>query len=297
MAVLGPEMGAAPTAFDIATLEEGPSLWRYRARSLEIWIPGTILAIIVLACFLWPIIGNVPAPINGSPANANIPMWSPGHPFGTDSVGNDVFSRILYGGRVSIEVGLGANAVGLLLGGLIGMGSAYFGGLVESVIMRVLDVLIAFPALVLSLAVAEYLGPGELHVIWAISFFSVPAFARLARAQTLRLREQTFMLSAKLAGTRAPRTIVAHVAPNVVPQLLTFCFLGISITIILEASLSYLGLGVQVPKPSWGDMIAQGQQYLATNPNFVLVPSTFLLVTVVCINLLGDGIRARLARG
>jgi peptide/nickel transport system permease protein len=285
-------VSAPPEPEDLVT---GSSPWRGRARSLEIWIPAAVLAVIVLGCFVWPLVGDVPAPINGSILSANLPMWSSGHLFGTDPVGNDIFSRILYGGRVSIEVGLGANGIGLVLGGLIGIFAAYRSGWVESVIMRVLDVFIAFPSLVLALAIAEYLGPGELNVIWALSFFSVPAFARLARAQTLRLREQNFILAAKLSGTRAPRVIFAHIAPNVIPQLLTFSFLGISITIILEASLSFLGLGVRLPEPSWGDMISQGQEYLSSNPNLVLVPSAFLLVTVVSINVLGDGIRARWA--
>jgi peptide/nickel transport system permease protein len=161
------------------------------------------------------------------------------------------------------------------------------------VIMRVLDVFIAFPSLVLALAIAEYLGPGELNVIWALSFFSVPAFARLARAQTLRLRESNFILAARLSGTRSGRVIFAHIIPNVISQLVTFSFLGVSITIILEASLSFLGLGVRLPNPSWGDMISQGQEYLSSNPDLVLIPSAFLFATVVALNVLGDGLRAR----
>jgi peptide/nickel transport system permease protein len=287
---------------DLSTLppdpwdEEGGGKWGSRARSLEIWIPGCILAFIVFMCFLWPIIGPVPSPINGSILSANAPMFTHAHLFGTDPVGNDIFSRILYGGRVSIEVGLGSNAIGLVVGGLIGIFAAYRSGWVEAVIMRILDVFIAFPSLVLALAIAEYLGPGELNVIWALSFFSVPAFARLSRAQTLRLRESNYILAGRLSGTKAPRMIFAHIVPNVVPTLLTFCFLGVSITIILEASLSFLGLGVRLPDPSWGDMISQGQEYLSSNPNLVLVPSICLLVTVVCINVLGDGVRARLAQ-
>jgi peptide/nickel transport system permease protein len=293
MAVLETSFNAPP----IIDLDSGggSGRWRERFRSLEIWIPATILAIIVLGCFVWPLIGNVPSPINGSILSANAPMWTHAHIFGTDPVGNDIFSRILYGGRVSIEVGLGANALGLVVGGLIGIFAAYSRGWAEAVIMRILDVFIAFPSLVLTLVIAEYLGPGELNVIWALSFFSVPAFARLARAQTLRVRESNYVLAARLSGTKTSRMIFAHIVPNVIQNLLTFSFLGVSITIILEATLSFLGLGVRLPNPSWGDMIAQGQEYLSSNPNLVLVPSIFLLITVVCINVLGDGVRARLA--
>lgn len=292
MAVLQTDLDAPSV---LKGVDEGDSWWAAQARNLEIWVPAFVLFIIVGACFLWPIIGNVPAPINGSILNANLPMGSPGHPFGTDPVGNDIFSRILYGGRVSIEVGLGTTIIGMGAGGLLGVFAAYRGGRIETVIMRIFDILIAFPSLVLVLVIAEYLGPGELHVIYALSFFGVPAFGRLARAQTLRLREMDFIAAARLSGTRAPRMILAHIVPNVVPTLLTFAFLGISVVIILEASLSFLGLGVRLPQPSWGDMIAQGQEYLSSDPNLVLVPSAFLLVTVVAINVLGDGVRAKLA--
>ena len=266
-----------------------------RRWSLDLWIPAAFLTVIVLGCFAWPEIANVPSPVDGSILSASLPMWSSGHIFGTDPVGNDVFSRILYGGRVSIEVGLAVNAIGLGVGGLTGILAAYAGGIVEAAISRILDVLIAFPSLVLALVTAAYLGPGMLNVIWALSFFAVPAYARLARAQTLQLQEQDFILAARLSGTRAPRIVTAHIAPYVASRLITFCYVGISISIMFEASLSFLGLGVRPPAPSWGDMIAQGQEYLISDPSLVVIPSAFLLATVISINVLGDGIRARLA--
>lgn len=264
-------------------------------RAAEIWVPAVFLLALVLACFFWPLVGNVPSPVNANPLSANLPIGTPGHALGTDPLGNDVFSRLLYGGRVSIEVGLGSNLVGLVVGGAVGIAAAYRGGWPEAVVMRVLDVLIAFPSLVLALAIAQYLGPGELNVIWALSFFSVPAYARLARAQTLPLRGQDLVLAARVSGAKSGSILLRHIVPNVVPQLLTFASLGISVTIILEASLSYLGLGVRLPQPSWGDMISQGQQYLSLDPRLVLVPSALLLATVVAVNVLGDGVRARLA--
>jgi len=263
------------------------------ARSLEIALPGAFLILLFGACFLWPLVFHVPKPIGGSVLESNLPPLSPGHIFGTDPVGNDVFSRILYGGRVSIEVGLAVNLIGLAAGGLLGTVAAYRGGIVDTVVMRVLDVLIAFPSLVLALAIAEGLGPSELHVIWALSFFSVPAFGRIARAATLRIRGQTFMLAAALAGTRGRRMLLRHIAPNIMPQLVTFGLLGIGVAIILEGALSFLGLGIPPPAPSWGSMIAQGQGTLSVSPDLVLIPSAFLFATVVALNLLGDGLRAR----
>ena len=263
------------------------------ARQLRFWLPAGFLLLLLLACFVWPNIYPVPNPVRGSVLQAGLPPLSPGHIFGTDPVGNDVFSRILYGGQISFEVGFGVNAIGLVAGGLLGIAAGYWGGASDTIISRVLDVLIAFPALVLALAIAEGLGPSELHVILALSVFSIPAFGRIARGATLALREQTFMLAARLSGTRGARVIVRHIVPNIVPQLMTFSLLGIGVAIILEGALSFLGLGIPLPEASWGSMIAQGQQTLSASPDLVLIPSAFLFATVLSLNLLGDALRER----
>lgn len=266
---------------------------RGRARTLEIWIPGGILILIIGACFLWPLVYPVPPPTGGSILDAGLPPFSPGHILGTDPVGNDILSRLLHGGQVSFEVALAVNVIGLVVGGLLGIFAGYRGGATDAVVSRVLDVLIAFPALVLALVIAEALGPSELHTIWALSFFAIPAFGRLARSATLRLREQTFMLAARLSGTGTWRMVLRHVVPNIAPQLTTFALLGAGIVIILEGALSYLGLGIPPPGASWGNMIALGAQTLTASPELVLIPSLCLFVTVICLNLLSDGLRAR----
>jgi peptide/nickel transport system permease protein len=263
------------------------------ARQLRLWLPAGFLLLLLGACFVWPNIYPVPNPVRGSVLQAGLPPLSPGHIFGTDPVGNDVFSRILYGGQISFEVGFGVNAIGLVVGGLLGIAAGYWGGAADTIISRVLDVLIAFPALVLALAIAEGLGPSELHVIMALSVFSIPAFGRIARGATLALREQTFMLAARLSGTRGGRLIVRHIVPNIMPQLMTFSLLGIGVAIILEGALSFLGLGIPLPEASWGSMIAQGQQTLSASPDLVLIPSAFLFATVLSLNLLGDALRER----
>jgi peptide/nickel transport system permease protein len=263
------------------------------ARQLRLWLPAGFLILLIGACFVWPNIYPVPNPVRGSVLQAGLPPLSPGHIFGTDPVGNDVFSRILYGGQISLEVGFGVTAIGLVVGGLLGMAAGYWGGAADTIISRVLDVLIAFPALVLALVIAEGLGPSELHVIWALSFFSIPAFGRIARGATLALREQTFMLAARLSGTRGWRVIVRHIIPNIAPQLMTFSLLGVGVAVILEGALSFLGDGIPLPEASWGSMIAQGQQTLSASPDLVLIPSAFLFATVVALNLLGDALRER----
>jgi peptide/nickel transport system permease protein len=159
--------------------------------------------------------------------------------------------------------------------------------------MRILDVFLAFPALVLAIAIVTYLGQSELHVIWAISFFSIPAFARLARAETLSLRERIYIAAARLSGSGNRRILVRHVAPAVFPTLLTFSLLGVAISIIIESGLSFLGLGVPAEVPSWGKMIAVGQTYITSSPHLVIIPGIFLFVTIVALNLSGDALRAR----
>jgi peptide/nickel transport system permease protein len=273
-----------------------PSRTRGRGRlrqSLAIYIPAGVLVLIIAACFLWPLVGNVPPPVGGSVLDASLPAGTPGHPLGTDASGNDILSRLLYGGRVSLEVGAATQVIGIALGGLIGMIAGFSRGVLAAVLMRVLDIFIAFPSLVLALAIAEGLGPGELHVIWALSFYTVPAFARLARTATLRLRDQNFMLAASMSGTPRWRIVLFHLAPNLLPQQLTFALLGAGVAIIAEGALSFLSLGVPPPGASWGNMIASGMQTMSVQPSLVLLPCLALLITVAALNLLGDALRAR----
>ncbi len=282
-----PALALAPAGAELVAPRRG---W---LRSLDVAIPAGILIVLLFLFFVWPLFGAVGKPTGGNILDANIDPFSAGHVFGTDPVGNDIWSRILYGGRNSIEIAFAVQLIGLVIGGSFGAFAGYWGGMVDSVLMRVLDVLIAFPALVLALAIAESLGPSKWHTILALSFFSVPAFARISRAATLRLRERTFILAARLSGTGNGRVLLRHVAPNILPQLVTFGLLGMGVVIILEGALSFFGLGIPPPNPSWGNMIFDGQGILSAEPRLVLVPSAFLFVTVLAFNLLGDALRSR----
>ncbi|MQA84829.1 MAG: ABC transporter permease subunit [Streptosporangiales bacterium] len=262
-------------------------------RSLDVAIPAGVLALVLGACFLWPIVASIPPPTGGDVLESNLPPLSPGHVLGTDPVGNDILSRLLHGGQASIQIAVAVQGIGLVLGGSLGAFAAYVGGILDAVIMRCLDVLIAFPSLVLALAIAQSLGPSKVNTIWALTFFSIPAIARISRAATLRLREQPFMVAARLSGTKMWRVLVRHIAPNILPQLVTFGLLGMGIIIILEGALSFLGLGVPPPAPSWGNMIFIGQQSISAYPRLVLMPCAFLFVTVLSFNLLGEALRAR----
>ncbi|SFS79281.1 ABC transporter permease [Saccharopolyspora flava] len=267
-----------------------PPSW---TRSLPIVAPAALAALMIGACFLGPLVLPVPPPTGGSVLESYLPSFTPGNPLGTDPNGNDILSRVLHGGRSSLTVAVSVNALGLLAGGALGALSGYLGGIGDTIIMRLLDVLIAFPSLVLILAVAQSLGPSRTNTILALAFFSVPAFARLSRAATLRLREQPCMAAAELCGTPSWRILLRHIAPNVLPQLVTFAMLGMGLIIVIEGALSFLGLGIQAPEPSWGNMIAQGQQSLSATPMLVVWPCLALFATVLAFNLLGESLRSR----
>jgi peptide/nickel transport system permease protein len=252
----------------------------YAFRDPAVWIPAFVLIGIILTCFLGPLIGRLPNPNQEDLANS---LLSPGHRgfvLGTNALGNDMFSRLLHGGQVSIVVGIGATAIGMFIGTIFGMTAGYYGGVVEATIMRIFDALLAFPGLILALAIADFLGPSEWHTIMAISVFGISTYGRLARSQTLGVRHRDF--------------IFGHVLPNILPTLLAYSMITVGVAMLIEAALSYLGLGIPLPQPSWGNLIASGQTYLTNAPYLVLEPSVALFATVLSLNILADSLRRRL---
>jgi peptide/nickel transport system permease protein len=267
--------------------------WQKIARQLRLWVPAGILILLLFICFVWPYIYSIPPGDTGSILAAGEPPFSPGHWLGTDPNGVDIFAMLVYGGQTTLEIVLAVTAIGIAVGGILGLTAGYFGGWVDAVLSRVFDVLIAFPALVLVLAVAEVLGPSELHLIWALAFFVVPGQARVFRASTLVVRQESYITAARLSGTGNWKIIFKHVLPNVLPGIATFSLLGVGIIVIIEGAVDFLGLGIQVPQPSWGAMIAKGQNVLTAQPEYVLIPSIVLLILVASVNLLGDALRER----
>jgi peptide/nickel transport system permease protein len=262
-------------------------------RALRLWVPAAILIALLAVCFLLPLVVTLPSPTNGDIIVNNEPPFSPGHWLGTNVQGVDIFSQLVYGGQVAIEISLSVTVIGIAVGGTLGIVAAYFGGWVDAVISRLLDILLAFPVLVLALVIAEGLGPSERNVIAALSAFSIPAFGRVARGATLTIRGLPYMTAARLCGTRAWRVIARHILPNIMPGIVTFSLLGIGVVIILEGALDFLGYGIPAPEASWGSMISSGQQVLTAQPEYVLIPSIVLLITVVALNTLGDALRER----
>ena len=256
-------------------------------------IPGAVFLLIVIGCFLGPQLFNLPSPNAGSLGDTLKPLGTPGHLLGTNELGNDELSRLLYGGRVSIIVGIGATAISLLVGTLLGMSACYFGGFYEKVVMRLFDTLLAFPSLILAMTIADYLGPSLRNTVLAISLFGISQFGRLAWSQTLRIRNRDFVVAPRADGAGGRRIIFGHILPNVLPPLFGLALFSVSTAMMIEAGLSYLGLGIAQPNPSWGNMISDGQQYLYNAPRLVIIPCLALVITVVSLNLVADAIRRR----
>jgi peptide/nickel transport system permease protein len=226
-------------------------------------------------------------------------FYSTEHPLGTDKLGRDVLSRTLHGGRISLLVGITTVTISLSIGFLIGSLCGYFGGWLDQLLMRVVDILMAFPGILLAIAFTAVLGPGLQHVILALCLIGWTGYARLVRGEILSLRESMFIHAAEALGCKPSRVIVAHLLPNLLPPLLIQATFGVAAAIIAEGSLSFLGLGVEPPTPSWGSMLNEGRQFLLVAPHLTTYPGLAIMVTVLGLNLVGDELQRRLqpARG
>ena len=215
------------------------------------------------------------------------------HPLGTDKQALDMLGGVIYGARISLQVGFIAVAVGTIVGGLLGVLAGYFRGPLDSVIGILTDSLLAFPALILLLAVVSVLDAGVITIALALALLTVPVYIRLARANTLAFSQREFVLAARALGARHGRLIVRELLPNVIRPVLSYSFIIVAVLIVAEASLSFLGVGIERPTPTWGNMISSGQTELDRNPHLVFVPGAVLFLTVVALNQIGDKARAR----
>lgn len=264
------------------------ALRRFVARRLV--LVGVVLVIILVLIGLF---GRFMAPYRPIAQDLTSVLGAPSarHWLGTDELGRDVLSRLLYGATISLQVGIAAVLIASVPGVILGTYVGYRRGLVDNVVMRVLDGLMAFPALILALTIVAILGSNIFNVMLAIAVTSFPHYARLVRGQVLAVREYDYVLAVRSVGARDGRIIFRHIMPNVISPVLVQASLGVGFAIMAEAGLSFLGLGIQPPTPTWGSMIQVGFQYLETAPWLVMAPGTMIFMAVLGFNLLGDGLR------
>jgi peptide/nickel transport system permease protein len=254
---------------------------------------GTAILLLLTAAALF---APVVAPYDplGQNLDQDLIPRSSEHWLGTDKLGRDILSRIIYGGRISLLVGITTVVLSLAIGIVIGSLSGYFGGWIDQMLMRLVDILMAFPGILLAIAFTAVLGPGLDHVILALCLIGWTGYARLVRGEILSLRERDFIQAARSLGCRPKRIILRHLLPNLLPPLLIQSTFGLAAAIVAEGSLSFLGLGVEPPTPSRGAMLNDGRQFLLVAPHLTTYPGLALMITVLALNLVGDALQERL---
>ena len=284
-------MKAAPDAA-IETNSE-PSLRRSLMRVFNTnktsWVGLALFLIIVLAAIAAPLLTRYD-PIDQD-VFTKLAAPSSAHLFGTDEYGRDTWARLLYGARISLMIGLASTAIAMLVGSVIGVLAGWHGGRFDALIMQIMDMLLAFPALILGLIVVAMLGPSMTNIIIAIALTSIPPFARIARAPTIVIKEREFIEACRALGYSTPRILVFHVLPNILAEILVMGSLWLANSIRTEASLAFIGLGVKPPTPTWGGMIREGFENILDNAWLAVVPGCAILLLVFALNLLGDGLR------
>jgi len=265
------------------------STWKKLIRN-RLAVVGLILIILQVAIAI-----TAPLITSYDPARQNLeatelPMFSEGHWLGTDNYGRDMWSRIAYGARISLVVGSIAVTLGLVGGITLGLLAGYYRKL-DGIIMRIVDLLFAFPGILLAMLIIAVLGTSLVNVAIAISIWSIPSCARIVRGSVLSVKKQEYILAMKSLGASDIRIMFKHILPNCTAPIIVFATMRMATAILSTASLSYLGLGAQPPTPEWGAMISQGQAYMWTSPHMTIIPGIAIMLTVFAFNVLGDGLR------
>jgi peptide/nickel transport system permease protein len=284
-------MAELTTAVPVAIAGPRPTrrLLRRAFRSANIAIGAVILLVLVILTTIAPVISHYD-PVEMVPGDR---LLAPSaiHPFGTDKFGRDMLTRVLYGGQISLQVGLVSVALASVAGTLLGLLAGYYGGWVDTIIMRFIDVSLAFPGILLALAIVAILGKDLSNVMLAVGISSIPLYTRIVRGSTLSVKQMDYIAAAHVVGCDPGRVMARHILPNVMAPIIVVTTNGIAGAIIAGAALSFLGLGAQSPTPEWGLMLNEGRDYLRSAWWVTTFPGLAIMITVMAINLLGDGLR------
>jgi len=277
----------------LPSVYRGPSRALRLRRAMRRYPVASAAAFVILAFIIIAVFAGVLAPYDPAKTEGAKRLADPSlsHPFGLDGLGRDVLSRVIYGSRVSLRVGLVAVFFAAGIGIPLGLISGYFGGWIDSVIMRSVDAVIAFPHLVLALTLVLVLGPSEINIMAAVGISSSPTYARLVRSQVLSLRSRDFVLAARAMGANDRQIIWKHVWPNTIPSVIVAASLTMGSAILAEAALSFLGVGVRPPTPTWGRMLNESFGFIYVQPWLSFFPGLAIFLLTLSFNLLGDGLR------
>lgn len=261
-----------------------------RLKKNKLALVGLVIIIILV---LVAIFADFIASYDYAEQNLKLALKKPSseHWFGTDEFGRDIFSRIIYGSRVSLKVGFIAVSIAVIIGGFLGAISGYYGGKIDNVIMRFMDILLAIPGILLSISIVAALGPGLIKLMIAVGISSIPQYARIVRASVLSVKDHEFIEAAKAMGASDFRIIVTHILPNCLAPIIVQATLGVALAILTVAGLSFIGLGIQPPTPEWGAMLSGGRSYIRDYSYMTIFPGLAIVLIIFALNVLGDGLR------
>ena len=286
----GSDRSATAGATPLAARRPSAGVWRRLRRNRLAIIGLIVLGIAVLSAALAPVL-PLADPAATSPANRLLPPLSPDHLLGTDHLGRDMLSRLVWGGRVSLSVGVFATLIAAIGGSLIGLFAGFYGGRTDSLLMRSVDMLMAFPYLLFAIALVAVLGPGLVNAMIAISVVNIPFFARAVRGATVTLVANEYVDAARVLAFSRIRILFREILPNVMPVIIVTMSTTVGWMITETAGLSFLGLGAQPPTSDWGAMLGAGRDFITRAPHVMLVPGSAIFVVVISLNFLGDGLR------
>jgi peptide/nickel transport system permease protein len=268
---------------------QAKEVWR-RFKKNKLAVAGlVIIFILIIAAILAPVIA--PYGYDDQDYSATLIRFSKEHLLGTDNLGRDILSRLLYGSRVSLTIGFISVGIGLVIGGLVGAISGYYGGVLDDILMRIVDIIMAIPSIILAISICAALGPGLINTMIAVGISSIPNYARILRSSILSIKQQEFVEAATAIGASDARIIAKHIIPNSLSGLIVQASMGVGRAIISAASMSFVGLGIQPPNPEWGAMLSFGRTYFRDYGYMGLYPGLFIFIAVLSMNLIGDGLR------